>query len=512
MQQSTDTLERPKSATPLQKWPRRHWPEALSATIALAFATIFIDIIPGPDVAWQLWIAHQLRMGARLYVDIIEINPPLWFWEAMPLDWAGNLIHVPSHVLLVLATSMTAALSVLGTGRLLGHIPTGWRAPLLAYAVLTLLLMPLIDTGQREQFLLIAILPYATLAAMRREGRDVSRTSAVLIAVGAALGLALKHYYALAPTLIELWLLASMRRQYRPLRPETITLAVMAVVYGTAILILTPDYLSHMVPIGKLAYMALNTTKIDDMFRPIQWYWLLALVPLALELKAVRHSALTSAMAVATLGLGLAWLIQFRGFPYHSIAVSGCLMMTLAYFALEHRHKIKPVTVTVVAMIMLLPLGFTAWYGPNQNPFGPYSRRMIQGVGPHDSVAFVNYEAVFSWPLSLYRDAPYPTRQYGWWILSAVARDHGHTPQLATLGQQTVAESVQDFRCDQPTRIIFSRSLEQGRTVRSWFDPNPDFNELMKHYKLIDKYLIFDIYQKKDPYPKPPATACRRSY
>jgi hypothetical protein len=48
--------------------------------------------------------------------------------------------------------------------------------------------------------------------------------------------------------------------------------------------------------------------------------------------------------------------------------------------------------------------------------------------------------------------------------------------------------------------------------VRSWFDPNPDFNDLMEHYKLIDRYLIFDIYQKKDPYAKPSATECRRSF
>src|SRR5215469_7696746 len=36
------------------------------------------------DVSWQLWIAHQLNGGARLYHDIIEANPPLWFWMGMP--------------------------------------------------------------------------------------------------------------------------------------------------------------------------------------------------------------------------------------------------------------------------------------------------------------------------------------------------------------------------------------------------------------------------------------------
>ncbi len=39
-----------------------------------------------PDVAWQLWIAHQVNHGGRLYRDMVEVNPPLWFWMALPVD------------------------------------------------------------------------------------------------------------------------------------------------------------------------------------------------------------------------------------------------------------------------------------------------------------------------------------------------------------------------------------------------------------------------------------------
>ena len=38
------------------------------------------------DVAWQLWIARRMHAGANLYRDIIETNPPLWFWMALPVD------------------------------------------------------------------------------------------------------------------------------------------------------------------------------------------------------------------------------------------------------------------------------------------------------------------------------------------------------------------------------------------------------------------------------------------
>ena len=499
-------------------WLSRHWPEIAGAAAALVFVAFCLNIVPGPDVAWQLWTAHQIRMGARLYVDIIETNPPLWFWEAVPLDWASALFRIPSHVLLVAATGCAAALSVWGTGRLIKYIPAPWRAMLLVYAALTLLLMPLIDTGQREQVVLIGMLPYAVLAAARREGRAVAPLTAIAVAAGAALGFALKHYFLAAPLLVELWLLAGQRRAYRPFRPETITLVVLAILYAALVVTITPTFLTDMLTINRLAYASVDHTALSDMFRPIQAYWLIALAPLVVEFGALRRSPLAAAMAVSTLGFGLAWLIQFRGFPYHSIPVSGCLMMTLACFVVENRRTMRAATLVTAPTILLLPLCFTAWIGPFPDDFKPISRAMMKGVGPHESVAFVNYQAVFSWPLSLYRDAPYPSRQYGMWILGAVARDHGRTPALTRLGQQVVEQTTQDYRCAQPVRIIFSRLRAEGRDVKSWFNPSPAFVDLMSHYRHAGTYrhtdtdVIFDIYQLNAPFPKPPASTCRRSY
>ena len=36
------------------------------------------------DVAWFLHVAQRVLDGARLYVDVIEINPPLVAWLSMP--------------------------------------------------------------------------------------------------------------------------------------------------------------------------------------------------------------------------------------------------------------------------------------------------------------------------------------------------------------------------------------------------------------------------------------------
>ena len=48
--------------------------------VALAIATLSVCVrLAGSvdaDVSWQLWTAHQMNGGARLYRDMVEINPP----------------------------------------------------------------------------------------------------------------------------------------------------------------------------------------------------------------------------------------------------------------------------------------------------------------------------------------------------------------------------------------------------------------------------------------------------
>src|SRR4051812_13305050 len=53
------------------------------------------------DVAWQLWIAGRIHAGANLYRDIIETNPPLWFWMALPVDRLATLLHLRIEAVLI---------------------------------------------------------------------------------------------------------------------------------------------------------------------------------------------------------------------------------------------------------------------------------------------------------------------------------------------------------------------------------------------------------------------------
>src|SRR4029079_13153061 len=75
--------------------------------VALAVTAIMTVVRLGgtvdSDVAWQLWIAGRLHAGAHLYRAIIEVNPPLCFWMALPIDRAATLFGLRIEAVLTVA-------------------------------------------------------------------------------------------------------------------------------------------------------------------------------------------------------------------------------------------------------------------------------------------------------------------------------------------------------------------------------------------------------------------------
>lgn len=115
------------------------------------------------DAAWQLWIGRELVRGAELYHDIIEINPPLWFWLAVPLVQAAGFLGISGNFALIAFLGLSAALSIAMVQRM---NPNPW---ILLSLVFAFFVPGLSETGQREQFTLIAFMPYVFLAAARAE-------------------------------------------------------------------------------------------------------------------------------------------------------------------------------------------------------------------------------------------------------------------------------------------------------------------------------------------------------
>src|SRR4051794_40811647 len=77
----------------------------LVAVLFVAFRSPLKD-----DIAWLLYVARRWMAGRELYVDVVEINPPLIVWiSAVPIGLAGWLridvqfVAIPVFLAAVLA-------------------------------------------------------------------------------------------------------------------------------------------------------------------------------------------------------------------------------------------------------------------------------------------------------------------------------------------------------------------------------------------------------------------------
>ena len=481
----------------------------LIALVTVARLTGTVD----SDVAWQLWIAGRIHAGANLYREIIETNPPLWFWMALPVDRIATLLHLRIETVLIASIGGISALAVAATNRLIDHIPPSRRALLLGYAALCLMAMPWSHVGQREQIVLIGTLPYAALVAARRRGRTVPSLMGALIGAGAALGFALKHYFLVVPVLLELWLLIGRPREWRPVRPETVAIVAVGIAYVAAALLFEPDFFTDIIPLLRLAYGQTGAPSLRYLFGP---FALVGMVTLALlvgqkQILLGKEAPFAAALIVAATGFAAAYFIQLKGWPYHAIPLVGCTSLALATVVAESTARLRLLRLVAPALLSL-PLFLAAEEATHPDLPSPDLLGAVAGLRVGDPVGFVTTETAIPWAVTLQGRYRYASRYNGFWMMPAIAtneRRRHPDPRLAQLGRNIVAQTVADFTCTPPVRIIVwrSRGGSGESDVLPFFLRNRDFAELLSHYRVRSRTSL-ETYELVSPLPAPTAS-CR---
>jgi hypothetical protein len=489
------------------------------ALLLLAVLTVFrVQGTVDQDTSWQLWVADRMHHGARLYSDIMETNPPLWFWMALPVDSLAKLLGVRSDALMILAVAAAAALSLVATGRLLTHVSAGRRSLLLTFAALILFGMPWMHVGQREHLALLGAVPYAALIAARYSGRPVSPKLAFAIGAGAALGFALKHYFLLAPVLLELWLQFGQRRRSPLFRPEIIALLTVGGAYACAVLIWARDFLTVGVPLLRLAYGSTGATRFIDLFQPPIWIALLLLVALALNYRRFgKQAPFATALLIAGIAFAADYFIQGKGWLYHAIPLVGCLSLALASLLAELPEVPRSLRLIAPALLVL-PVAVAAQEQRAAVEPNPELVRSIAGLPPGTKVGFIATDLGLAWSVTYQHHLGFASRYNGFWMLRAIVRNEERPdpdPRLLDLHRRIVAQTVVDFECAQPPRAIISRPSPDGSDrnafdILPFFLNDPAFAAMFKHYRSIWRGPGLDVYQLSTPLPRPAPAACRR--
>ena len=207
------------------------------------------------DIAWLLYVARRWLAGRELYVDVVEVNPPLIVWiSAIPIQIAGVLridaqyTAIPFFVAAVLGCAWWTASLLRGSSRLFED-----RVPVFAAIGTVLLVVPAGDLGQREHLLVAAILPYLVLFSRSLDGDRPVLRDAVIAGALAGLGCALKPRYAGVFVVLEV---LALLRGLSPLRAQSIAAGAALLVYAGLIALICPAYLRRAVPLALALYGA----------------------------------------------------------------------------------------------------------------------------------------------------------------------------------------------------------------------------------------------------------------
>jgi len=440
------------------------WPETVVGTL-WALGAPFLLLLPvNHDSAWLMWLARQMLHGIKLYSDLVEVNPPLWFWMAVPLQWISECMGVEPTRVLVGLFVVSIGLTLWLSSSIIRDWPTAQRVKFYVGLVLAVVALPLLPFTQREHFALVVTIPYVLLV-----GSEQRPSSGIAVIVGllAALGFALKPFFVLVFLCLELWRWAGPKI-------EAYTVVCVLAIYAAAIPIFAPAYLSAMVPIAVEAYGYFGAMVPERLAY--------GLVPILLCAPLIgRSGAPAQALLVAALSFYLGVLAQNKGWGYHLIPTFGFLTLAVAITA--RRFAWREVLAVIGILIAIVPN--LSVYRNDQ----PIARHITAPRG--STVAILGFSSKVQWPLVENRGYIWPLRFMTLWTIPAI---HAGEPLL----DRTRHDVFQDLACNPPRQLVVEA------------DAVPLFSDLLGYFRLVDVVGNYRIYEPARPLPKIPR--CRHIY
>lgn len=412
-------------------------PAALSVSlrgIALLAGLVWVAVTQFPplnaDAAAILQFAQRMLDGERLYLDLIDINPPLIFWLSAGLVAVGNGIGVSATTSLITGIQGLILASLLTSGLLFARSQAGQqpvtRLLLPLAAILILCVYPGQSFGQREHLLLILLLPYAALALLRLENRQVGRIWHLGVGVAALMGICLKPHFAALPALIEASLLIELgpRRWLRHLPPWIFFLGgigYIALAWG-----LHPAYFTEILPMATAHYGTMSFGTLPALLLGEQ------LPPLLIALAGLialgwRHTVARLLIALA-LGATLAALLQWKDWSYHFLPARALLLLAGAAVVgallvdLPSRMEIRAVAGLMVPALFLAGFGADPFLAQRNFPNSEGGRILtaIRGEAQGQRVLWLTQYIDPTAPVLNYLDARLAMPYMSLWLLPAL--------------------------------------------------------------------------------------------
>lgn len=522
----------------------------LSATIALlaSYTTACIRFAhPGSDPSWLLYTAGRVLAGVTLYGPrITESNPPLIVWFSILPDLLARWLHAsPLLVLKVLVSAMIFASAAWCT-RIL-HAAQLATSPLLLwlgfFAVAAVEVSR--DTltfgqfSQREQLTLLLVLPYLLYAACN-SGRNphiapgateriaLGTTERIALGIAAAIGICLKPQQLLLILAFELFLLLWTLDLRRLLRPELLSAALTICLYTLIVFLATP-YFSQVVPLLKDTYWAFADTHKITLARTafLNAKFLLALVLCISVRRYLKYPAAPLALLAASVGAGLAFVLQGTGWSYHLFPSTVLTLCALGCIALDLLSNLPPTTppqtlAFAAAALILTSLALPAFFAREHRQVALDAKyrsglSFLLAQYPPQTPVYIFSTSLGEFTGIVQNHLVWTSRYAHLWLLPALVENEralaGGPPArkslppslLSQLADKQRSDTAEDLHLGKPTFIIVEHCGPDtpcqalgnlNFDTLQWFLKSPAFTAEWSHYQLQSTNKAFDVYNR----------------
>jgi hypothetical protein len=460
-----------------------------------AVAVVLRHVLPAnADVSWLLTVAERVWDGQRLYVDIIETNPPMAVWTYIPGIAIARALGLPAEMVtdaLVFAAifaSLALAARILKDSAVLGA-SAGWPLAWLAFAILAVL--PTKIFGQREHIAVLELLPVLALYAARMKGRTPPLPLVLAAGVAAGVALSFKPHFAIGMA-CGLAALAVHARSWRILfAPENFIAAAIVVIYALCIVLFYPEFLSAIAPLVRDIYIRVGSSFIEMIETPAVPIWV-AMMFVALVLRRSGRIDSTLLLLLATSsGFMVGFFLQRKGWPYHSYPMIAFAMLGLGIALAARKPLDRALSIFATATLAIAFIQSIFWF--NWAFDKAFDARplwtSIARLGAHPKILAVSGEPGLGHPLTRALQGTWVSRQQGLWVAaylqsmrSAAPLDPVRNAALEGYAARERAMLMEDIGKNAPTVVLVDNF---SGNWSMWLQDHPDVAGLLGDYRLV---------------------------
>lgn len=466
----------------------------ISIVILFAAAVALRHVLAAnTDVSWLLTAGERVLDGQRLYVDVIETNPPMAVLVYMPGIVVARALGLPVEI--VVDSLMFAAIfiSIAIVARILrrSSLPgaNSWLLTPLAFAALAIL--PMQALGQREHIAVVELLPLLAVFALRMNKEAPSPWMVIVAGLGAGLAVSFKPQFAVAIVCAVVCVAIHLRSWKAVFAPENLIAAAVAVLYTASVVVFYPEFFTVIGPLVRDVYIAVGQPIPVLLAKPALPIWGAAILATVVLKRHEKIDAACLLLLATSLGFAAVFLLQRKGWPYHSYPMIALAMLAFGHALVSNLPRTaidRVLRVGAIALFAVLFVQSMLWFN------FAFDARPLQAavarLGPHPKILAITAEPGLGHPLVRALDGVWVSRQQGLWVDAYLKymRKHGvigpqADPVLDAYADRERAMLIEDIKRIRPSVILVDDLTGDGS---EWLRSHPEVSGLLSDYQPVE--------------------------